>query len=238
MRTRRRVGLAGGACRGRSVGATPGGWSASVEGAMCLGRPRSLLVVPVVVTALVALAGCSDDRPSADEINRARESSMSAGATRSPSPRPSSVAPSPSSVRTVRVPSAATKHTEAGAVAFLDYFVDEIGKAVHAADGSTIKQISGPTCTGCKTAVRAADELKAKKQRLSQPNLVLDDQVTIPTSTLDRYVFEAFVTELASDTIGPNGKVASNAANKLTLRTTVTWNGSKWFIEDSRAVVD
>jgi hypothetical protein len=240
MRTRRRVGLAGGACRGRSAGATPGGWSASVEGAMCLGRPRSLLVVPVVVTALVALAGCSDDRPSADEINRARESSMSAGATRSPSPSPSpsSAAPSPSSVRTVRVPSAATKHTEAGANAFLAFFIEATGVAFRTADSSTLRGISGPKCSGCATSIRLADELKSKGQRLDRDAVVFNGQTTMPTSTDDRYIFDAQIGELASKVIDLSGReISANKPAVAILTTIVAWDGEGWFIEDARKVV-
>ncbi|MGL4177418.1 MAG: DUF6318 family protein [Dermatophilaceae bacterium] len=189
-------------------------------------------MVAVIVGAAVWFGGGEEPRrgPSLDEAIASRSAEAKATATGTPSP-----------TRSVAVvPDAAREHTQAGAVAFLEYFVDESAEAFSSADSATVREISGPKCAGCKTIIRLADELEAKGQNRDR------DAVTLAgyslalelKSTKDRYVFDALIDERAGYATDRDGnRMQTYKAYKATLRTTVTWDGSQWFIEDARKLV-
>ncbi|MGL5852006.1 MAG: DUF6318 family protein [Phycicoccus sp.] len=212
-----------------------------------LSSPRgAALVAAAAVVAVVAVVTVVFGTGSAGESGALPPRSTSTG---SGSPTPSGSAsptgsgtstPSPTpSERTVAVPTEAEERTEAGATAFLKFFVRETSEAFWTAESEPIRQISGPKCAACKTFVRLTDELKAKEQRLDErESVMLKGQQARTDSTANRYVFDALIAETASQIIDTNGTVVKkNTPTKWTMRTTITWDGKQWFVEDARKVV-
>ncbi|MGL5818706.1 MAG: DUF6318 family protein [Phycicoccus sp.] len=214
-----------------------------------LSSPRgAALVAAAVVVAVVAVVAVVFGTGSADGSGALPPRSTSSGsgspapsgsasATGSGTPTPSG-SPSPSE-RTVAVPIEAEERTEAGATAFLKFFIREMSEAAWTAESEPIKQISGPKCAGCKSTIRIADEFKAKEQRLAErESVALKGQKARPDSTENRYVFDALIAETASQIIDKNGAVVKkNTPSKWTMQATITWDGTQWFVEDARKVV-
>ncbi|MGL5819248.1 MAG: DUF6318 family protein [Phycicoccus sp.] len=200
-----------------------------------------LVVAAVAVVAVLFGTGNAADEygslPERSTSQRSDSSAPSGSGSGSPSGTPSGSG-TPLPTRTVFVPPEAEAQTKEGAIRFLEYFIEQGARASAEADSSTIRQISGPKCSGCKTFIRLADELKEKGQRVDRDDLKLRGQVTLPNSTEDRYVFNALLEALASNTIKESGEVVQkNQGGKSTLQTTITWDGAQWFVEDARLVV-
>ena len=116
--------------------------------------------------ATLGLAGCTgggDDPPPSS-------TTASGGPTRSsPSSGSTTTASSPPTA-TVAIPAAARAHTEAGAEAFVKFFVEQSNIAWTLPKAGLLPPLSDPGCIACKGLEGTASELAAKKQRyVSEP---------------------------------------------------------------------
>lgn len=137
----------------------------------------------------------------------------------------------------MNVPAAARAHTEEGAKAFAEFYVEKVSESGYTADSSDLKAISEPTCKGCAVFIELADELKADGHHVDRKSIVLKGLMVRPDSTQDRMVIDCLVEDLPSKIVDANGKTVSDEpGDKLTLRNTVAWKNVGWVIVESLLV--
>jgi hypothetical protein len=185
------------------------------------------------ITLAAALTACSGG----DEPPPITSTKSSTG-TVSGSSRSTTTTPAPAT-RTVVVPPEATKHTEAGAKAFVTYFVEQMSTSAYEADSSIIGALSGPRCKGCGTLIDFADELKAKGQHVDRQSVQLRGQIVMPNSRPDRYIIDALIEDRPSRIVDSQGKTVSNeSGEKFTLRSTVSWSADAWVMDENLLVTN
>jgi hypothetical protein len=135
------------------------------------------------------------------------------------------------------VPAAARAHTLDGAKAFAAYFVKALNDAQVTTDASTLLAISESECKGCRTFVDGAADMRAKGHHVDRPSLKLDDLLVRPNSTDNRVNVDLLITESASNTVDARGKVIESfTSDRFTLRTTLTWLGTRWIVTQALLV--
>lgn len=111
---------------------------------------RSLrAAVAGTAAALLLLAGCGDDPDPKDPDSTWTPTSTPESPTTAATQAP--VEPA--------LPEAATKPTEAGARAFIEYYWELINYAQVTGDVKALKRVSGATCAGCRRAIEAVNGL-------------------------------------------------------------------------------
>jgi hypothetical protein len=185
------------------------------------------------------IGGCTGQPDAGGGIPPSASRSPSTGATvGAPTRTTAGITPKATPTKVI-LPPAATAHTEDGAKAFIAFFVDQMSKSAHEADSSTMAQLSGPRCRGCKTLIDYADELKAKGQHVDRESVRLHGQIVFPDSTADRYIIDALIESQPSKVVDFQGRTVSNdAGEKFTLRNTVSWSAGAWVMSDNLMVMN
>jgi len=104
----------------------------------------------VLAALTVALGGCTDDRvrPS-DTLPPTSEPAATATTEDAPGPPG------------YPFPPEALEYTEAGALAFFNYYIDLLNKTTETLDSEPIRLLSGPECFGCERRVEMYDADRA-----------------------------------------------------------------------------
>jgi hypothetical protein len=137
----------------------------------------------------------------------------------------------------VNVPAAAKAHTEEGAKAFAEFFVDTLNESQVTPDSAALDAISDPSCKGCNVYIKSANAMRSKKQRADGPSMRLKGILVRPDSTKALFNLDLLIDELASKTVDQDGKVIeSYDAGKLTLRTTLRPTTNGWAVKQALLV--
>ncbi|WP_028473940.1 DUF6318 family protein [Nocardioides alkalitolerans] len=111
---------------------------------------RLRLALAGIAAGTTLLAGCTGDDASADPSpDETSSSSEPAEETTEPD------------VDAPELPEAATEQSEAGAEAFVRYYIDALNHAQATGDSGLLAQLSGEECLGCLGFVEAVDEVYA-----------------------------------------------------------------------------
>lgn len=109
-----------------------------------IGARRRRIVAGAFAVAVLALAGCTEDRvrPS-DTLPTTSSPSPTAPATTEDLPGPPGYP----------FPPEALEYTEAGALAFFNYYIDLLNQTTETLDSEPIRLLAGPDCFGCERLV-------------------------------------------------------------------------------------
>ncbi|MDU0314427.1 DUF6318 family protein [Phycicoccus sp. M110.8] len=185
----------------------------------------------VVVAGSLALAACTGGGESPPSATSSTTSSSSSSTTSSTTTQ------SPSATKTVALPPEATKHTEAGAVAFAKYFLQVSSEAFVEGDGSTVRALSESSCTGCGAIARAADNEYADGLHPATARFVFRDSNVQPSSSGDLRVIDVIGTERSVAMVDAAGaEKRRTKAEPSWTRSTVRWTGREWVMQDFAVV--
>jgi hypothetical protein len=175
----------------------------------------------VVVAGSLALAACTgggDSPPSATSST----TSSSSSSTTSPT-----TTQSPSATKTVALPPEATKHTEAGAMAFARYYWEQASQSLVTNDASVLKAMGSDECSECT----AVEEISSKQEADGVHSNKASYDIKIVRrveGSKDRFVVSVAGREVPVQKLDRTGKVLrSTQAGTFSWATTVEWR-SGW----------
>ena len=180
--------------------------------------------MPWAVGALLAtllLSGCqAEETPPAGAFP-----SVSSG---SPSASPASTSPSPSASPSSEIPAAAREKSQAGAEAFVRYFVKQSAHAWISADPNLITALSDPDCKSCASLASTAAQLRERGHRYADlPISVVS--VDALTGDEQRQNVAATIDQRAVNVVDSDGNiVSSDQADSLERTFLLYWEGSGW----------
>jgi Family of unknown function (DUF6318) len=122
---------------------------------------RTIVIAVSAVCLIGVLAGCSDadsDEPPDSGLPSKSEASSPSPTTPTSEPSPTG----PTGPSAPELPAAAKKHTKAGAIAFVRYYLDLLNYATHTGDVGPINRYSQDDCVGCQDDARFYEALYAR----------------------------------------------------------------------------
>ena len=186
----------------------------------------------LVVCGLAGCAGGGDDPPSSSTGSDGSSGStgtVGASGTTTSAPSPSTT----TAVTKVQIPEAARAHTEAGAEAFVEFYMDQANKAWVQPDATLLPALSDPGCLSCKEIQKTAASLVRNGQRyVSQPVTVTRVTAFGGAPKGQQYV-RLFMTQHKVDVVDATGKVVLTDPKRSLARTVgVIWEGTSWRLYD------
>ena len=181
----------------------------------------------VVASAMAGCAGGGDD-PARGQPRPAATGSVTT-TTSSPQPAQSSTTTAATTPPTAQIPEAARAHTEAGAEAFVKFYMEQANRAWTEPNASVLPPLSDAGCLSCKDIQATAEDLKTSGQRyVSRPVTVTRVAAFGGAPPPQQYV-RLFMTQHKVDVVDSNGLVVLTDPNKALVRTAgVIWEGSSW----------
>ena len=140
-------------------------------------RTLRLRVTACGLAALaLALVGCTDDRvrPS-DTLPPLPSSTATTAETTEDLPGPPGYP----------FPPEALEYTEAGALAFFNYYIDLLNKTTETLDSEPIRLLAGPDCFGCERLVELYDEDRSAGYRYEGGVTTVTQTPVIPSLLMD-----------------------------------------------------
>jgi hypothetical protein len=133
----------------------------------------------------------------------------------------------------VAVPAAARAHTEAGAEAFVKFYMEQANVAWTKPDPTVLPPLSDSGCLSCKDIQSTAVSLKDKGQRyVSNPVTVTKVGAFGGAPKGQQYV-RLFMTQHKVDVVDTKGGVVLTDPEKKLVRTAgVVWEGASWQMYD------
>ena len=179
------------------------------------------LVAGAALAGLV-LAGCGgsgSDRgttPSASTVTSASSSASIAAPSASPS---------------YSVPPEARVQTEAGAVAFVTFYFEQVNKAWMTPDATLLPPLTDPTCTVCEGLQDVASGLVTNGHRYDGPPSSVRDVRVTPGAPTGEMFLDFTMGQNAARTIDGNGNTVKTHVEKSTPRkAAVRWEGDRWVL--------
>jgi Family of unknown function (DUF6318) len=122
---------------------------------------RTIVIAVSAVCLIGVLASCSDadsDEPPDSGLPSKSEASSPSPSTPTSEPSPTG----PTGPSAPKLPAAAKKHTKAGAIAFVRYYLDLLNYAKHTGDSQPLRSYSAEECAACQTEARGWQHLYAR----------------------------------------------------------------------------
>lgn len=159
-------------------------------------------------------------------------SSVAASASSSASVSPSTSShPLPSPSPPYSAPPDAREQTEAGAIAFVRFYVEQVNRAWMTPDDTLIPPLVEPECQSCKAMQNNAKEYVALKHRHSTPAVEIVDLNAAPGAPDGQQFLEVKFHQLAASVVTEAGSVVSvKAENTFERRFLLTWKGDSWSV--------
>jgi hypothetical protein len=193
--------------------------------------------MPVAVTAIaLAVGGCSGtDEDSEPTVEAAASVDATPTphqtASTEPSPEPSS-SPAP----TLRpVPPEAMELSEAGALAFLEWWVDMYNYVEATGETDLVFQHSEPGCTFCQNFVdRVAPVYESGGRIERDPATTFEGIVPDDLGVNGFFVADAIVNAGAASTYNRNGTIVrtTQPTNSLAIVLGIQWDNGEWFLSN------
>ena len=177
--------------------------------------------------ATLGLAGCTgggDDPPPSS-------TTASGGpTTSSPSSGSTTTASSPPTA-TVAIPPAARAHTEAGAEAFVKFFMDEVSSSWTKPEAGLISPLGEPNCLACKSFEDTAKDLVSKSQRYeSRPS------TTVSADAADggpRQIVHLVLQQHEVNVVDSKGNtVLTDKKKRFAVNAELIWREERWWLYD------
>lgn len=174
---------------------------------------RAALTAAALATGAVSIGGCTGEDPA--------PTSATSPAPTSPSTTSSTTSPSATSVAAPvpvkpEFPAAAKKHTDAGAVAFVEYYWAAMNYAWMKPDTKILVDLGAASCKSCANLQDSAVLFADKRQRFAQPPIAVDSIELVYSAGENAQVF-TMVRRTAASLVDASGKVISTNT-PLTLR--------------------
>ncbi|MGL4176912.1 MAG: DUF6318 family protein [Dermatophilaceae bacterium] len=145
----------------------------------------------------------------------------------------SSPSASPSASGPREVPAEARAQTQAGAEAFIEFYFDEMNRALTEPTTGIISGLSDPGCQFCEKAETAASYLVRNKQRYTGDPGEVDSLVKVSGEVNVRLVFAAKQTQNTRDVVDENGQVVDSVEEETgDVLIGVSWSGRGWRMYD------
>jgi len=184
---------------------------------------RYAVLLAVAVGAGSLTAGCQGGSTSPSPSVSASHSgtaSPSASSSASPSPSPS-----------YSVPPEARTHDEAGAMAFVRFYIEQVNRAWTTPDDKLLPPLIEPECKSCKAMQDNAVEYVSLKHRYATPAVEITNLVIAPGSPDGQQFLSFKYHQLAANVIDKDGTVISTKAESSgERRVLLTWKGDRWSV--------
>ena len=188
----------------------------------------------LVACGLGALAGCTGG---AADPPATGNGTAATGATTRPSPSsspPTTTASTSATAATVQIPEVARAHTEAGAEAFVKFYVEQVNLAWTRPQAGLLPPLSDSGCLSCKAFEREAAELVAKHHRYARDPAVYTKVTAFGGVTKEgRRRVRIIGVQERVDIVDSAGNVVSTDPRKPIAVTAMTmWQGDRWLLWD------
>lgn len=187
---------------------------------------RRMPFAAFVVAGAVALGGCtgqSEPDPSPSAGSASATSSASPSVT--PSPSPSVTASGP------EIPPSAREQTEAGAEAFVRFYIAQSARAWVEADASQLAGLATANCATCSNLEETAVDLRADGQKYSAVPIKVISLSVFRRSKAE-VVFDAELREQNVSVVDSKGSVVESfPARTLTSAVAVVWKEGQWWVD-------
>jgi hypothetical protein len=190
-------------------------------------RPYAACLVAASLTVGgVVLSGCSGDGDPPATSTSTSSTSSSSSTTTTPSTTTTSATTSP-----VKLPPEATKHTEKGAEAFVEFFMDQVSEAWTRPQAGLIPPLSESDCIACQSFEKTAKDLVAKRQHyVSRPS------TTVAADAYDgakNQMVHLTLQQHQVDVVDSSGKtVLTDQKKRFTVDVALTWREGRWWLFD------
>ncbi|KGN39550.1 DUF6318 family protein [Knoellia subterranea] len=182
----------------------------------------------VLSIAVLLLSGCGDkDEPTQSGSSTPTTSSSTASGTPPTSASPSASA-SPST--NPSIPAAARERTEAGAIAFLEFWFDEFSRGmVDPQNAPDLFAISDKDCIGCKKSQDLITEYTKGGWSVKQPGMTVVEPALATDVKADRVIIN-FTLEEISQPLYQNGKLTKNKVPAASIKkgAALKWVNDSW----------
>ncbi|MFV0463147.1 MAG: DUF6318 family protein [Nostocoides sp.] len=178
-----------------------------------------------VIVAVMVLSGCGGDdqvgpTTGTGTVSRSAASASTPTSTTPPSPTPG------------QVPAAARQHTNAGAEAFVRYYLDELSRAWMTPQTGLLPPLSLSTCKSCRANEEAAAEFVADREHVDRA-VFAAKSVRYREQGDGQTAVVAAGTQTGLQTLDTSGRVVtSRTAKPLTLVFHLEWAGEGWKVEE------
>jgi len=159
-------------------------------------------------------------------------SSSSPSASNSPAASPSgSSTPSPSPSPSYSVPPEARTHDEAGAIAFVHFYFDQVNRAWMTPDATLLPQLAESGCQSCAALQRHAADLVAQQRRATAAPVGIRDVRIRPGAPEGQDFLTMTLDQLGVTTVDRDGKVVdSDPVQSIHKNVALIWQGEGWLV--------
>ena len=186
----------------------------------------AFVVAGAVVVGGGALGGCTggaEPDPSPSVSSGSPSSSASVSVT--PSPSPSVTASGP------EIPAAAREQTEAGAEAFVRFYIAQSARAWVEADASQLAGLATANCATCSNLEETAVDLRADGQKYSAVPIKVAS-LSVFRSSKAEVVFDAELREQNVSVVDSKGSVIESfPARTLNSAVATVWKEGQWWVD-------
>lgn len=131
------------------------------------------------------------------------------------------------------MPAAAKVKSEAGAIAFVKYFFDQVNLAWTTPEPDLLRSLSNPDCISCASLTTTASDLKAKVQRYDRPPAVVRSLKFKGVVGSDHVQVTFVLDQKLSNVVDKNGAVVLTDQPKVVeRRVELEWVNSQWRVWD------
>jgi hypothetical protein len=192
-------------------------------------RPYAACLVAASLTVGgVVLSGCSGDGDPPATSTSTSSTSSSSSTTTTPSTTTTSATTSP-----VKLPPEATKHTEKGAEAFVEFFVEQSNDAWTKPDATLLPPLSDPGCLSCQALQKTATNLVAKKQKYRSAPMTITKIGAVGGAPSGQQYVRVLGTQNRVEVVDSEGTVVlMDPKQSVALTASAVWREGRWLIYD------
>jgi hypothetical protein len=129
------------------------------------------------------------------------------------------------------IPAAARKHTEAGAEAFVKFFVEQSNVASMRADTTILPSLSVPECQSCQRLQGQVEDLKAKGHHYKSAPVTVSKVTAVDGGQDGQQFVRLQMTQNPAAVVDTRGKtVSTDPRAELARTTSLVWVGERWLI--------
>lgn len=178
--------------------------------------------------AAVSLVGACSSTPEPTPSSTTPVVTTPAPSTTAPSPTVTTPSPSASGI-----PAAAKVKSEAGAIAFVKYFLDVNNAAYTTPDPDLLREVSDSNCKICGKLIEDVETLMSKGRKYNGPVVSFQKAEVIGENGPGRVLLACDITQNRSSVVDSSGKVILTDPEKQLQRTfELVWKGGQWLVSE------
>jgi hypothetical protein len=133
----------------------------------------------------------------------------------------------------VEIPEAARAHTEAGAEAFVRFYMEQVNAAWTGPSAGVLPRLSDPGCLACKGFEETAAELMAKGRRYQGTPASFTSFKAIEGAQGGRQLVHVIGTQHRVAILDRDGSVVSTDPEEpIAVNALAIWEGDRWLLYD------